>query len=493
MHAHVVGQFRMEGGHEVPPLLDQHRVARVLRQHLDPGTGAADNRRADKHRLQFAWGRAHLKFRRRIQFHHPAVQLPAVGVSLHGDIHQPEAFLRGVGDVPGHQDGAGASSEHGLAPAKLGQIVEQVFGAQEFEHSGTLTAGQDQAGDLIQLRALPDIHGRGAGAAQCRAVRRKIALQREHSHLLHGYQPRVCNNSPSGILEISRPGMAAPRLRLASSSFWGLLKFLAAITMALARLAGSLDLKIPDPTNTASAPNCITRAASAGVAMPPAEKFGTGSVPCRATHSTSSRGACRFLAAAASSSAPSTVSCFISRTMVRMWRTASTMLPLPASPLVRIMAAPSPIRRSASPKLRAPQTNGTLKSFLSMWCSSSAGVSTSLSSMKSTPSASRMRASMKWPMRALAITGMVTVFMISSMMPMFAMRATPPSRRMSEGTRSRAITADAPASSAILACSALVTSIMTPPFNISARPTFTRNFALENCNIPHLANSFSFQ
>ena len=46
---------------------------------------------------------------------------------------------------------------------------------------------------------------------------------------------------------------------------------------------------MPEPTNTASAPSCITSAASAGVAMPPAEKFGTGSLPCSATYSTSSQ------------------------------------------------------------------------------------------------------------------------------------------------------------------------------------------------------------
>ena len=65
----------------------------------------------------------------------------------------------------------------------------------------------------------------------------------------------------------------------------------------------------------------------------------------------------------------------------RMWRTASTTSPVPASPFVRIIAAPSAIRRSASPTFRQPQTNGTVKPHLSMWCSSSAGVSTSLSSM----------------------------------------------------------------------------------------------------------------
>ncbi len=67
--------------------------------------------------------------------------------------------------------------------------------------------------------------------------------------------------------------------------------------------------------------------------------------------------------------------------MERRWRTASTILPVPASPLERIMAAPSEIRRNASPRLVAPHTKGTSKFHLSMWCASSAGVSTSLSSM----------------------------------------------------------------------------------------------------------------
>src|SRR5438132_1045551 len=51
---------------------------------------------------------------------------------------------------------------------------------------------------------------------------------------------------------------------------------------------------MPDPTKTASAPSCITSDASAGVAIPPAEKFGTGSLPCSATYSISANGAERF-------------------------------------------------------------------------------------------------------------------------------------------------------------------------------------------------------
>ena len=53
------------------------------------------------------------------------------------------------------------------------------------------------------------------------------------------------------------------------------------------------------------------------------------------------------------------------------------MFPLPASPLLRIIAAPSAIRRSASPKSRAPHTNGVVNACLSTWYLSSAGVSTS--------------------------------------------------------------------------------------------------------------------
>src|SRR5204863_2974568 len=92
-------------------------------------------------------------------------------------------------------------------------------------------------------------------------------------------------------------------------------------------------------------------------------------------------------------------------------------------------------------------------------------------------SASSTWASAKWPMRALAMTGMVTAAWISLIIAGSDMRATPPSRRMSAGTRSSAITAAAPASSAIFACSGVTTSMITPPLSISARPALTRKVA----------------
>ena len=54
MHTVVFGQFRVERRHQMGPRLDQHRIALILRQHLDPVPGPPDNGRPDEHGLQFA-------------------------------------------------------------------------------------------------------------------------------------------------------------------------------------------------------------------------------------------------------------------------------------------------------------------------------------------------------------------------------------------------------------------------------------------------------
>ena len=84
----------------------------------------------------------------------------------------------------------------------------------------------------------------------------------------------------------------------------------------------------------------------------------------------------------------------------------------------------------------------------------------------------RICASTKWPMRHLAITGMETAAWMPLIIFGSLMRLTPPAARMSAGMRSRAMTAQAPASSAMRACSGVVTSMITPPFSIWARLRF---------------------
>src|SRR5215469_8523962 len=76
-------------------------------------------------------------------------------------------------------------------------------------------------------------------------------------------------------------------------------------------------------------------------------------------------------------------------------------------------------------------------------------------------------------MRTLAITGMVTASIMPRISSRLLMRATPPAARMSAGMRSSAITATAPASWAMTACSGVTTSMMTPPLSICARPRLT--------------------
>ncbi|SKY44550.1 Uncharacterised protein [Mycobacteroides abscessus subsp. abscessus] len=140
-----------------------------------------------------------------------------------------------------------------------------------------------------------------------------------------------------------------------------------ACTIAAARCAGLPDLKMPEPTNTPSAPSCIIIAASAGVAIPPAVNRVTGSLPALATSTTRSYGACNSFAATYNSSFGSEVRRRISSRILRMWVVAFETSPVPASPLERIIAAPSVMRRSASPRLVAPHTNGTVNANLSMW------------------------------------------------------------------------------------------------------------------------------
>ena len=84
--------------------------------------------------------------------------------------------------------------------------------------------------------------------------------------------------------------------------------------------------------------------------------------------------------------------------------------PVPASPLVRSMQAPSLMRRRPSPRFRAPQTKGTAKRVLVhvvLFIGPGSGPRSRRYNPPRWPS--RIRASRKWPMRTLAITGMVTV------------------------------------------------------------------------------------
>ena len=149
-----------------------------------------------------------------------------------------------------------------------------------------------------------------------------------------------------------------------------------------ARFVGSSLLKMPEPTKTPSMPSCIIKAASAGVANRRAAKFTTGKRPSSATCFTELVGRLHLLGGhkefifvhgrehldlLLDGSRVSDALDDVSRCRPRLRPRSMTRPP-------RLYVKPRPVRRHL-------QTKGTVNLFLLMWLSSSAIVSTSLSSM----------------------------------------------------------------------------------------------------------------
>src|SRR5437588_10871753 len=225
----------MESGHYVASLLHQDWIALVSRQHARAFSDAADDGGPDEDSLHSARRGAGLEIRFGRDAGDAAIDLPAVGIALHSDVDETQAFLRRAGDFVGQQDGSGAGAEDGPLAAELPQRLHQILLAQQLEHRGALAAGDDQAVQAFQVRGGAHFHHGGAGARGRFGMRLEIALQRKHSYAFHGYHPRVCISSPSGSLEMSRPGIPIPNSSLASSSLTGSLKYVAALTIARAR------------------------------------------------------------------------------------------------------------------------------------------------------------------------------------------------------------------------------------------------------------------
>ena len=101
--------------------------------------------------------------------------------------------------------------------------------------------------------AMPRGHAQPRGAGAARPRRRAGRCRRRASARRARSRPRrLARDRRSGSSPRRSRGPAAP---------------------------GSEDLKIPEPTKLPSAPSCIVSAASAGVAIPPAQNSGTGSQP----------------------------------------------------------------------------------------------------------------------------------------------------------------------------------------------------------------------
>src|SRR6185295_15676275 len=120
---------------------------------------------------------------------------------------------------------------------------------------------------------LAEVQDEPARAGRCQAG--AGLLERSLGH----YQPRVSSSSLGSSDCVEMPTIGSPRPAETRARISGSRKCVVASTIAFARRSGSPDLKMPEPTNTPSAPSCMQSAASAGVAMPPAVKVTTGRRP----------------------------------------------------------------------------------------------------------------------------------------------------------------------------------------------------------------------
>ncbi len=363
VEARVVGQLGMECAGEHAALADNHRVAVVAREHLDLGPVPLDPRGADEHRAQ-RLGAEPVDLELGLE----ALQLAAEGVAARDRVHQAEV-LAVADDHPGAgaEHGApalGVGADRGLEPVALDRLRDR----------RALAAGDHEPVEVGQLgRALRTSTGAGAERAQHPRVGREVALRREDADpeagLAGHYQPRCWSSAPSAASwAMSSPRIGSPSPAEAAATRSGSSKWVVASTIARARRSRVLALEDPRADEVPLGAELhhqrrVGRRRDAAGAeqrhrQPPAPRRPRGR-PRAARRAPSPH--------SASSSAPSECSRLIPPVISRMWRTASTMLPVPASPLERIIAAPSPSRRSASPRLVAPQTNGTSKASLSMW------------------------------------------------------------------------------------------------------------------------------
>src|SRR5882724_1306393 len=272
--------------------LHQRRFSLVAGQHSNALPHLFNNRPADKDHLQ----RLLLQCARTKK--HITRQLPPVAIPQNRHVQQAERFLRRIIHFRRQQNCSRARPENrSTGPRKFTDGVKQPFFLQELQLRCGFSAGQHDPVAPFQILHRAHFHRFRAQLLQHGRMRREITLYRHDSNL-HGslllscfvrttrpdaygfrrtppgrflsrnnlpaafnatlqsppYQPRVESKSFSSNCRTSIPGIASPSSSHASRIAFGSSKCVVAFTMAYARASGSLLLKMPEPTNTASAP-----------------------------------------------------------------------------------------------------------------------------------------------------------------------------------------------------------------------------------------------
>ena len=162
------------GGHEVA-LLDEDREAIAFGEDFDAGAGFGDAGRANVDHFERTAGEL------RVGGLDGGVDLAAVGVALDSGVQDAEALWRGMGDLVGEQDAAGAGAEGGLVLDEGAERGEEAVTFQEFEEGCGFTAGNDEAIDCAELFGFADEDGLGSGFAEGLGVGIVVALDGENA------------------------------------------------------------------------------------------------------------------------------------------------------------------------------------------------------------------------------------------------------------------------------------------------------------------------
>src|SRR5204862_3314358 len=176
--AGVVGQLRVEGGDEEPPLARQHRVAVDLGEHVDVGSRVLEPRRADEDSAQRLVAVPPV-VRQHLEVSFEAVDLAAERVA-------PRAVVAEAEVVAVEEDHPGARSQD--RAAELAHRFVETVEPHQAADGGRLAAGDDQPVEPVELLGEPDLDRLGTEPPQHGCVLSEVPLHGEDAdpeRLLH--------------------------------------------------------------------------------------------------------------------------------------------------------------------------------------------------------------------------------------------------------------------------------------------------------------------
>src|SRR5947209_2065530 len=142
----------MERRHHVLALFYQDWIRAIARQH----PGAAADRADDRGSYKYGFHVGPFSYRKADD---AAVELPAVRVPLHPDVHETQRFLGRVADFLRQQDRPGAGPEDRFLLPKRPERLEEIFQVQQLQHGGALAPGDHEAVYAIQVLAGAHLDG----------------------------------------------------------------------------------------------------------------------------------------------------------------------------------------------------------------------------------------------------------------------------------------------------------------------------------------------